>query len=69
MTRNSRHKAIKDAPVRMMVDISATKGTRLDDEDRQSLVDCGCGIMTREEMMSFFQRKAARIEAQPARPQ
>lgn len=52
----------------MIIEMSA-EGTVLDAEDREVLARYGNGLITRDEMMTFFCNKAARIDEQMRRPQ
>jgi hypothetical protein len=59
---------IREALVRLIIRAGA-EGTRLDPEDCDVLTRYGTGVITHDEMMSFFRKKAARIQSQIDKPQ
>lgn len=68
VTSEAEREKIREALVRAIVSMSG-EGTCLDAEDHEMLVRYGTGAITYEEMMAFFQQKAARLDAQISRPQ
>lgn len=68
MTDDADRRQIKDALVRLIIELSGSE-TDLDEEDRAVLARYGSGSITKDEMISFFRSKAARIEDQIRRPQ